>query len=750
MAINSGALNRGTTIRKRWISTERLLLASLLLAPIAFLPPPPLAAKSPAKKGEKAPKSTFEEVTDVIQVEVPVNVVTRDGRPVTDLTAESFRLFDEGKRQELVGFEVVDLGKLDQEEAEARIAELPKVARRNFLLLFDFSFSTASSIVKARQAAHEFVLNALHPSDLVAIATFSLEYGPRLLVTFTPDRAQLARAIDTLGLARRPGVAEAQDPLRFLIEPPSASSASSGGPEGGDARDIRSEIDDFEIESMRIIGKQIERSQLSYERSRVTAWSRALADMAKSLNSVAGRKHVIYFSEGFDSQLLLGRRPITQGEEADQQMLDRVTGTLWMVHGEDTHGDTFLQGDLKKMLEEFKRADCVIQAVDVAGLRAGFDSTHARSTGVDSLFYMANETGGELFEATNDLTDQLERVLRRSQVTYILSFQPRKVEFDGSYHRLKVAVDGVKGARVSHRAGYYAPRPFAGLHPLEKSLLASDAIASAEPRHDVEMDVLAAPFRASEDMSYVPVIVEIQGESLLVGQQSDDLVIEVYTYVTNDRGEMRDYFSQMAEFNVATLRDKISDSGIKYYGHLELGPGSYLLRVLVRNSETGRTGVVASPLEIPHYETAETTLLPPFFMDDPANKWLLLRYRGEDDDGKSVIYPFTIKGIPFVPAARPALEAGKPVEFCLMTYNLGEGEPELEGWLVGADGEERSADGNLALLERTITGISGLDKLRATFRPKGLKDGEYTLKVALTDPATGVRQLNSIPIFVGN
>jgi len=736
-----GTLNR-EPIRPRRRSRRRIAIAALALTPL-------LLAAASKKASETEPASTFDETTQVIQVEVPVNVVTRDGRPVADLPAGSFRVFDEGKRQEIVGFEVIDLGKLDAEEAAERIDELPKVARRNFLLLFDFSFSAAASIVKARHAAHEFVLNALHPSDLVAIATFSLEYGPRLLVTFTPDRAQLARAIDTLGMTRRPGAPFGEDPLRFIIEPPTSSAASSGEAEGGDGREIKSQLEATAIESLRIIGKQIEKAQQSYDRGRVTAWSRALGDFAKALNGVAGRKHVVYFSEGFNSELLLGRRPVAQGAEFNQEMQDRVTGQLYMLPSEETHGSTMLQGDVHEMLEAFRRSDCVIQAVDIAGLRAGFDSTHARSTGSDALFYLANETGGELFEATNDLVDQLDRVLKRSEVTYVLSFQPQGLELDGSYHRLRVEVDGVRGSRVSYRAGYYAPRPFAALHPLEKSLLASDAIASAEPRTEVAMDVLAAPFRATDELAYVPVIVEVQGESLLAGQTSNELNVEVYAYVTNEQGEMRDYFSQVAAFDVSKHREKILYSGVKYYGHLELAPGSYLLRVLVRNAETGRTGVVASQLEIPHYDAeAGPTLLPPFFMDDPVDKWLLLRYRGEDDDGISVIYPFTLKGQPFVPAARPALRAGQPVDFCLMTYNLGAGDPDLEAWVAGPDGEERPANGRLSLVERTITGISGFDKLVARFRPKDLATGEYTLRVAVTDPATGSRHQRSIPFVI--
>src|SRR5436305_3158195 len=113
------------------------------------------------------------------------------------------------------------------------------------------------------------------------------------------------------------------------------------------------------------------------------------------------------------------------------------------------------------MLERFRRADCVIQAVDIGGLRAGADlSGTIRNSGQDSLFYMANETGGELFKDANNLRSQLDRVLNRTSVTYLLTFQRSDLKSDGAYHRLRVKARLPAGARLAYRSGYYAPRPF--------------------------------------------------------------------------------------------------------------------------------------------------------------------------------------------------------------------------------------------------------------------------------------------------
>ena len=110
---------------------------------------------------------------------------------------------------------------------------------------------------------------------------------------------------------------------------------------------------------------------------------------------------------------------------------------------------------------------------------------------------MANETGGELFKDANNLREPLDRVLERTSVTYLLTFERSDLKPDGGYHKLRVKAKLPPGARLTHRTGYYAPRPFKELDPLEKNLLASDRIASAAPRRDVALDVLAAAFRAS-------------------------------------------------------------------------------------------------------------------------------------------------------------------------------------------------------------------------------------------------------------
>ena len=706
--------------------TASWLLALAVVVPLALAP-------------AGAQEGTFEGTADVVSIPVPVNVVDRDGQPIRGLTADQFEIVDEGDPQRIASFEVVDLTTVDT--ASVGVDTLGTAGRRHFLLLFDLSFASPTAVLKARLAAREFLLESLHPTDLAAVATYSIEQGARLVVTFTPDRAQLARGIDTLGVRTPDDLYAEKDPLRFMITPPlHEMTVLSGINNVGESQAVRAQTDQMVSDHMRAIAYAADRSEREYTQSRLAGYTSGLAELARMLHAVSGRKNVVYFSEGFESNVMFGNEPGSIEAESDTQNVN--FGRFWMTDSDSRFGSTGLQNDLFRMLEEFRRADCVIQAIDIGGLRTKAVATSQRvgGTGQEMLFYLANETGGELYRNANDFREQLERVLQRSEVTYLLTFERSDLPSDGSYRRLRVRLkDAPSGARISHRPGYYAPRPFAELHPLEKDLLASDAITAAVPRDDIAVSALAAPFRANEELSYVPVILEVAGKGLLAANKGDDLQVEIYAYASDAQGQMRDFFAQRVRIPVAQARRILERTGLKYYGHLDLPPGDYRVRVLVRNAETGHAGVESVPLKVPTYAEAQPALLPPLFFEEQGG-WLMVREKVEEASA-SVVYPFTLKGEPYIPSARPVLD-GDPAELCLVGYNLGR-ELTVEGRVLGADGAPLP-NGRLSLVERTATGIAGLDKLLARFEPDGLAAGDYVLEVAVRDTATGRREVNSL------
>ncbi|HEV7515931.1 MAG TPA: VWA domain-containing protein, partial [Thermoanaerobaculia bacterium] len=359
-----------------------LAVGSALVLPALLVPPPPRAAA----------ERFSGETTNVVAVEVPVEVL-KDGQPVRGLTANDFEVSEGRKKLKITGFDVVDLSSAPTQPGTAAVP-LALAARRHFLLLFDLSFSEPKSILKARQAAQALVASSLHPTDLVAVATYSAARGPQLALGFTADRRQIASAINTLGVANPLERTKASDPLRLVYEAELAAAdnnhligASSEG--SGAKASVEAEL----LDTLKSVSEAATRLDRQNQVNRVLALSRSLADLAKMMGNVDGRKYVVYLSEGFDSALLTG----TTDPAEIQRNAQTAETTPWAVDTESKTGNISTLNRMEKMFEEFRRADCIIQAVDIGGLRGSGDLGYTRPNGREALFNMAKSTGGELY-----------------------------------------------------------------------------------------------------------------------------------------------------------------------------------------------------------------------------------------------------------------------------------------------------------------------------------------------------------------
>ncbi|MES1242047.1 MAG: VWA domain-containing protein [Acidobacteriota bacterium] len=671
----------------------------------------------------------FSETTEVVAVEVPVQVLGKDGEPVRGLTADDFQVFEGRRAMPITGFEVVDL---QVPATAARAAAVPAAARRHFLLLFDLSFSEPRSIVKAREAARKLILG-LHSSDVIAVASYHAATGPTLVLGFTSDRRQVDTALDSVGVDN----GNPNDPLRLVMRrgprrgaPAQASSPNMAGTVEGQSYAAGS-ADDIQAYNDKL-NDSMGSSDMEGQKRAVTALTRSFADLAKVMGNVQGRKYVVYLSEGYDSRLLQGT---TDQAKVDEMAAASQSGEMWNVDSEERYGSTKTANDVERMLEEFRRADCVIQAVDIGGLQAGAEVGKRRAGGKDSLLQMAKGTGGELYENLNDLSSAMDKVLRKTSVTYVLAFQPEKLKFDGSYHKLRVELKSGKGnARILHRPGYYAPKPFAERNPFERLLDAGTRLMSGEEAGALGISVLAAPFRvSSEGLAYVPVVIEVDGPGLISGlSPTGTLPAEIYVYAFDAAGAIPDFVTQTLGLDLAKVEPVLRQSGLKFFGHLDLFPGTYSLRVMVRNGTNGNYGLRVASLTVPDPVEQEPVLLPAFFPEAPG-KWLMAREvvpAGE----KTPPYPFMVKDQPFIPASKPVLALGQPAAVSLVGYNLAPGNVQVRSEVLSADGREVGA-GELQVLEREPGG--GTDRLKGTFRPPALEPGEYLLRVTLTDADGG-------------
>src|SRR5882724_11822865 len=725
------------------MAVERRLRRPAALAMVGVLAALPLAAER-----------FTGETTNVVAVEVPVQVV-RDGEPVRGLAATDFVVSEGRRKLKVTQLEVIDLLSPAPSPGTAGntgVAAPPISARRHFLLLFDLAFSSPQAVGKARQAARDLVLKAFHPTDLVAVATYSATQGPQLALGFTSDRRQIDWAIDTLGLVKP--LAKGADPLRLVVAQTQAGSQQQLGVASAGAGGTGSLGGDASSELTGGLGAalsaQVDQQSRQNQESQVIAFSRALADLAKVMGEVEGRKTVVFLSEGFDSSLLTGSGAAAAPDEMQQAAgnpgaaaaFDPATQPF-LADTEGRHGNTRTLDRLQKTLEELRRADCTLQAVDIGGLRGAGD---AARNGKEALFTMARETGGELYENWNDLGGAMGKMLQRTSVTYVLTVQPEELKLDGAYHRISVELKNApRGTRVVARPGFYAPRPFAQRNPLERMLDAAGGIVSGEEGGTIGSAVLAVPFRlASTPTAYVPVVIEVDGPGLLANQQGDVVPTEIYAYALDGTGAIRAFFSQTLGLDLAKVGPQLKSSGLKFFGHLDLPAGEYSLRVLVRNARTGAFSLRALPVKVPAFAQAGPFLLPPLFPEAPG-RWLMVREAKRANGSQDAPYPFLQGEQPYVPASRPALGAGQDARLALVAYNLGEGEVQAAAKVLGADGKEVQP-AELRITGRERGGSAGPDRLMASLKAPQLAPGEYQLQVTLTGGVGGA-QTSSI-LFV--
>jgi len=652
------------------------------------------------------------ETIDVHLVEVPVTVVDRAGNPIRGLTATNFELFDRGAKRPISNFDAIDLAS----EGARTTSPLNPSARRNWILLFDLSFSSPMGRAKAQEAAKNFIARGMGLRDLAAIATIDVERGFRMVTSLTTDRNLLGAAI------ANPSNFVSSDPLRIaggsgiteMVSPDAAIRAAAANDRSDSALDIA-------------LGEKRQNDQ--FDRSRIERQLHLLSDFGRTLRVLPGRKQVILFTEGFDPRLVRGRDAHASAEE--QEDLNQASaGNTWRVDNDARFGSSMSLTLLEEMARSLRGSDVVLHAVDIQGVRVQSDENGARINSNDALHLLSAPTGGEVFKNSNDINADLEKMLRAQDMVYVLGFRA-PASNDGKFRELKVRVTGVPGARAFHRAGYYSSGAESAL---ERSLSNAEIVLNDIVQNDIQVAALAAPFPAKGGSSRVPMIVDIGAEGLVRDAKTKDVIAEIYVYAFDDQGIVRDRSFQRLTIDTAKLA---GHNGIKYFPTLSLPPGKYALKTLVRVAGTERKGFVRTDIDVP--TSYDVALLPPMFLDDPS-AWVVVRGGSRDEAGS---YPFHINGEPFMPSASAQVSNGRPRRVALFVFNV---SPDELTWDTAVTDAAGSHAGAPSLVKR----LQGQDVMKLVFdyAPADLQRGPASFDVTVHKKGSVDARKSSVPLVV--
>ena len=160
-----------------------------------------VSGQEPAPPQDPQRPPTFRTGTNVVRVDV--TVTDRRGEPVRNLTADDFEVFEDGVKQPITSFKLIETNgqptddlSLPIRSPEHAAAEAARDDVRVFLLFWDeYHIGEFSPSLRAREQLTRFVLDAFGPTDLVAFMDPLTTLDG---IRFTRDRRSLAEHVHRL------------------------------------------------------------------------------------------------------------------------------------------------------------------------------------------------------------------------------------------------------------------------------------------------------------------------------------------------------------------------------------------------------------------------------------------------------------------------------------------------------------------------------------------------------------------------
>jgi VWFA-related protein len=219
----------------------------------------------------------------------------------------------------------------------------------------------------------------------------------------------------------------------------------------------------------------------------------------------------------------------------------------------------------------------------------------------DVMAELADATGGRYFHNNNDLKSGLNQVAAAPEFVYVLGFSPQNLKLDGAYHPLKVKLVNSHGLDLQARRGYYAPKHLADPEEDAKREI-QEAMFSRDELQDIPLDLHLQFFKSSDVSARIAVLARVSVRNLRFrktdGRNNDNL--KIFSGVFDRNGNYITGMEKTLQMRLLdTTLEKLLESGITVRTNFDVAPGSYVIRLVVRDSEgqtmAARNGVVEIP-----------------------------------------------------------------------------------------------------------------------------------------------------------
>jgi hypothetical protein len=218
----------------------------------------------------------------------------------------------------------------------------------------------------------------------------------------------------------------------------------------------------------------------------------------------------------------------------------------------------------------------------------------------DILSDLSYGTGGSFVRNTNELDGGLHRIAAEPDFWYVLGFSPQNLKLDGRFHNIKVIVKNPPKLQVQARRGYFAPKHEADPNEQAKQEI-DDALFSQEEMHDLPIELHTQFFKPSEDAAKLAVLCHIDAKRLHYlresGRNASNLTIVSGLFDRNGKFITGNQKTLEMHLKDDTLEHRLT-TGITIKSSFDVKPGSYLVRLVVRDAE-GQLSAANGAIEIP-------------------------------------------------------------------------------------------------------------------------------------------------------
>ena len=554
-------------------------------------------------------------------------VVTDRGSVVHGIDRSRFHVAEDGKEQAISSFEEHQPAPIPAEgykpvalppHTYSNAPLYPQATAFNVLLL-DGLNTPIDKQTDVRKQMIEY-MGKIAPGT--SLAVFTLSSRLRMITGFTTDTSQLTKALQSAKTTSRTsdvtgsGLSVANTDT--TLDNWSGTSATSDA--GAMLEQWEADITSFQTD----------------ERVRMTL--DAFQQLALYLGAIPGRKNIIWFSASFpigidpDTTMMNGFDAARMYADQIRQTSEDLTAARVSVYPVDARG-----------LMNFSTIDAsYTPSGGISSGGSGGFGRGGRSPGMGtpmakdthnnmvtnaeeeaSMRQIAKETGGKAYVNTNGLKDAVADAIANGSSYYTITYVPENKNFNGSFRKLQVRVDG-GGFNLAYRDGYYAdpadkvaahdatqitPILAAMLHgapPATQVIFNTRVLPASDPHfRDTKFSAtpageMAAQMSGTLHRTVVDLLLDPRGLDFATAQDGTRIGNVEFVLVAYDGdGKRVNFVDRKVPLGLdAEHYARVRASGFPVRMELDLPAGNFSLRIAVYDLNSGHIGSMEVPLAV--------------------------------------------------------------------------------------------------------------------------------------------------------